>query len=388
MQTLKNKKACGVDKISSEMIKSSIYLLSTVYRKLFNIVINSGFFPESWSLSIITPIFKAGVRNDPCNCGGICVSGCLGKFFCSILNERLINYYDKNNIIHQSQIGFRPGFRTIDHIFTLRTLVDKYVNTVKQGKIYACFVNFKKAFDRVWHNGLLHKLLLVGIGCNFFNVIKDMYSKTRCCIKLNSSITSTFNYNRGVGQGYVLSPALFNLFLNDLPLQLNCPEVDPFLLPDGTKLSCLLYADDLVLLSHSQQGLQNSLDKLSTFCEQWKVQVNLKKTRIMVFQKKCRKSFNPSFSYKKDVIQKVNDYTYLGIKITSTGSFALAEETLKEKALRALYGSKRLLNFSILRLKIVEKLFDTLVKPIVLYNSEVLGCLFERRFRLMGQKSS
>ena len=158
--------------------------------------------------------------------------------------------------------------------------------------------------------------------------MKDMYSKTRCCIKLNSSITGTFNYNRRVRQGCVLSPALFTLFLNDLPLQLNCPEVDPFLLPDGTKLSCLLYADDLgVLLSHSQQGLQNSLDKLSTFCEQWKMQVNLKKTKIMVFQKKCTKSFNPSFSYKKDVIHKVNDYTYLGIKITSTGYFALAEET-------------------------------------------------------------
>ena len=83
------------------------------------------------------------------------------------------------------------------------------------------------------------------------------------------------------------------------------------------------------------------------------MQVNLKKTKIMVFQKKCRKSFNPSFSYKKDVIQKVNDYTYLGIKITSTESFALAEETLKEKALRAL--------------------FDTQVKPILLYNSEVWG---------------
>ena len=144
MQTLKNKKACGVDKISNEMIKSSIYLLSTVYRKLFNIVLNSGNFPESWSLSIITPIFKAGVRNDPGNYRGTCVSSCLGKFFCSILNERLINYYDKNNIIHQSQIGFRPGFRTSDHIFTLRTLVDRYVNTVKQGKIYACFVVFKK----------------------------------------------------------------------------------------------------------------------------------------------------------------------------------------------------------------------------------------------------
>ena len=68
----------------------------------------------------------------------------------------------------------------------------------------------------------------------------------------------------------------------------------------------------------------------------------------------------------------MNVYTYLGIKITSTGNFSLAEETLKEKALQALYASKRLLNFSMLRPKIAEKLLDTLVKPIVLYNSEVI----------------
>ena len=119
---------------------------------------------------------------------------------------------------------------------------------------------------------------------------------------------------------------------------------------------------------------------LSVFCEQWKMQVRLKKTKIMVFQKKCRISFNPSFSYKKDVIPKVNDYTYLG-------NFALAEETLKEKALRALYASKRLLNFSMLRPKIAEKLFDTLVTDCTI-QFRSLECLFERRFWLMGQKSS
>ena len=95
---------------------------------------------------------------------------------------------------------------------------------------------------------MLHKLLLsVGIGCNFFNIIKNMYSKTRCSIKLNSIITGTFNYNRGVRQGCVLMTCLCGLTVKKLIL---------FLLPDETRLSCLLYADHLVLLSHSQQSLQ------------------------------------------------------------------------------------------------------------------------------------
>ena len=177
-------------------------------------------------MSIITPIFKSGSRSNPENYRGICVSSCLGKFFCSIMNNRLLHYCEKKNIIHPSQIGFRPGYRTSDHIFTLRTLVDKYAHDLPRGKIYACFVDFKKAFDSIWHKGMLYKLLQVGIGSNFYRIIKDMYSKTQCSIKLDLYMTKTFAYNRGVGKGCILSSALFNLFLNELPQLLEYPEVD------------------------------------------------------------------------------------------------------------------------------------------------------------------
>ena len=183
VKALKTKKACGIDKISNEIIKSRIFLICSVLTKLFNVILRSGFFPESWSMSIITPIFKSGSRSNLENYRGICVSSCLGKFFCSIMNNRLPNYCEKKNIIHAGQIGFRPGYRTSDHIFTLRTLVDKYVHDVPRGKIYACFVDFKKAFDSIWHKGMLYKLLQVGIGSNFYRIIKDMYSKTQCSIK-------------------------------------------------------------------------------------------------------------------------------------------------------------------------------------------------------------
>ena len=84
--------------------------------------------PLMWCSGLITPIFKSGVRNDLTNYRGICVSSCLGKLFCSILNQRLMEHVNSLNILHNSQIGFLPNNRRADHVLTLRTLIDKYVH--------------------------------------------------------------------------------------------------------------------------------------------------------------------------------------------------------------------------------------------------------------------
>ena len=90
-----------------------------------------------------------------------------GKLFLSFLNQRLLEHVNINNVSHKSQIGFLPKNRTADHVLTLRTLVDKYVHHHNE-KIYACFVDFKKALDSVWHDGLLFKLLQINVlGCFF-----------------------------------------------------------------------------------------------------------------------------------------------------------------------------------------------------------------------------
>ena len=78
------------------------------------------------------------------------------------MNFRLSKFCKYNNILHQSQIGFQPGFRTSDHIFALKTLIDDHIGNKNKGKLYACFVDFKKAFDSIWHNGLFYKLLQLG----------------------------------------------------------------------------------------------------------------------------------------------------------------------------------------------------------------------------------
>lgn len=145
---------------------------------------------------------------------------CLGKLFCCILNDRLLEFVKTNNTLHPSQIGFVPGNRTSDHIFSLRTLIDKYVLNTTKGKLFGCFVDFRKAFDSIWHPGLLSKLLKYNIDGQFYNLISNIYSKTECSVKINNQRTDYFKYNRGVRQGCVLSPMLFNLYMNELPISL------------------------------------------------------------------------------------------------------------------------------------------------------------------------
>ena len=149
--------------------------------------------PQTWCNGIITPIFKSGVKSDPSNYRGICISSCRGKLFCSILNQRLLDHVKSLDILHKSQIGFLANNRTADHALTLRTLIDKYVyGLTHQAKVYACFVDFRKAFDSVWHDGLLFKLLQYNVGGKFFSLIKSLYANSTCSVRLGSKNTRSF----------------------------------------------------------------------------------------------------------------------------------------------------------------------------------------------------
>ena len=158
----------------------------------------------------------SGDKSDPTNYRGKCVSSCLGKLFSPILNQRLYLYFEENKILHNSQIGFLAENRTVDHVFTLRILIDKYVHYHKE-KVYTCFVDFRKAFDSVWHEGLFYKLLKINIGGHFYNLIKTLYCSSTCSIRIGENKTQSFSYSRGVRQGCILSPLLFNLYINNLP---------------------------------------------------------------------------------------------------------------------------------------------------------------------------
>ena len=376
IKKLKNKKAAGTDRIRNEMLKSGGLLLMTSLKRLFNLILDAGMFPDCWSMGLITPIFKLGEKSNPSNYRGICVTSCLGKLFTALLNNRLQNLTKNKNLLHPSQIGFIEGFRTSDHIFSLRTLIDKYVTNANKGKLFCCFVDFQKAFDSIWHDGLLSKLITYKLGGHFYQLISDMYSRSKCAIKCGNRRTQFFNYNRGVRQGCILSPLLFNLYLNDFPFTLdNSRDTDTITLPNGDPLNCLFYADDLVLISQSASGLQKQIDKLQNYVQKWLLKINLRKTKVLIFQKQNRKSTREKYSFFLNGNQIINtpDYTYLGTIFSSNGSFTSSKKSLVEKSRRSVFAFKRYIEFNKLSISKCNFLFNAVFLPVLLYGSEIWG---------------
>ena len=231
-------------------------------------------------------------------------------------------------------------------------------------------MDFRKAFDSVIHEGLRYKLLQLGIGTKFYNIIKSMYESSQACIRLSDGLTNQFKIGMGVRQGDVLSPNLFNIFINDLPKYFqSC--ADPVKL-NTTDLHCLMYADDVVILSESATGLQEKLNKLEEFCADWCLNVNTDKTKIIVFNK-AGSNIKSKFIFHDIIIDCVSSYRYLGLYFSASGSFSYAKSELYKKGLKGYFKlCKNILNLRP-SIKTSMHIFDHTIKPILLYSSEIWG---------------
>lgn len=165
-----------------------------------------------------------------------------------------------------------------------------------------------------------------------------------------------------------MSPLLFNMFIDDIGNIFDepCEPIHTIKKP----LSHLLYADDLVLLSSSETGLNNCLAKLNLYCKKWHLEVNLKKSQIIVFNGAGKKLDNYSFMFGEVKMEIVKSYTYLGLELVASGSFWLAKDNLMDKARKAIFPLLSTISKFQLPCANSVKLFQSLIRPIVLYNSE------------------
>ena len=362
---LKNKKAVGPDSIANEFLKLAPENLLKLILDYINLNLEKGITCSKWCFDTISLIHKEGPKDDPNNYRGICIMNTLLKILCTLLNNRLIAHCSKHNLINKEQIGFQQNNRTSDHILTLKSIVNKYVTDQKGKKLYTCFIDFQKAFDSIWHEGLFRKLENKNINGSFLNLIKNIYSQTQCAVKINKNTTNFFNYEKGVQQGNPLSPLLFNLFINDI---FDIIKNDNSLLTLDNKynFNALMYADDLIIMSPTQEGLQKSINALSEYCKKWKLNINTKKTKCMIFSKGTNIK-NTKFLLHGRNIMNTKEYKYLGITINSKNcTFTPTLNDLSCKANKAIYSLFAKLPIKMMPIKTMLKIFDACITPILL----------------------
>ena len=203
-----------------------------------------------------------------------------------------------------------------------------------------------------------------------------MYSDIKSCVRVGGACSNLFSCMTGLRQGENLSPILFSLYLNDLHDYfceagvLNGIEI-PFNddLYTYLKIFVLLYADDTVLLGDTENDLQNSLNLYQNYCDTCKLSVNAQKSKVIVFSKGRQRNYN--FKYNQSTIETLNEYRYLGIIFSRSGTFSKSKQALAKQATWAMYSLLRKIKKFLLPIDTQIELFEKTVKPILLYGCEL-----------------
>ena len=206
-------KSSGVDEIPVEVLKNDC-AINILYR-LFSICFSTGIIPDDWNYSIISPIPKSstGDIRDPLNYRGISLAPACYKLYCGVLNMRLETWVTENDILHDEQNGFRKSRSTLDHLSTLTSIIE--MRKAMKKDTFVSFIDFSKAYDSIPRHVLWSKLKDMGLGGRLYNALISLYKTVKSCVRLNGWSTDFFNVKCGLKQGCLLSPLLFNLYIND-----------------------------------------------------------------------------------------------------------------------------------------------------------------------------
>ena len=348
--------------------------------KLFNLCFISGFNPSDWDFSDIKPIPKKDKdARDPLQNRCITIVCCVAKIYSSILNRRLQNYLESNDILVDEQNGFRVGRSCIDHIFVMCTILR---NRKLLGKeTFLCFIDYKKAFDSVDRNLLLYKLSNIGVHGYMYQAISSLYSNPKSRVILNDYETDYFDCPIGVKQGDCLSPTLFAIFINDLANEVKNSGVGVALnIDDGEHIdeyalvNILLYADDIVLFASNEADLQFLLNIVEIWCEKWRLEVNMTKTNILHVRAKRKPQSKFMFLFNRNPVSYCQFYKYLGCTINEFLDFNFTTQVQADSAGRALSSiiTKMIKNQGF-PFNVYSILYQACVCSISEYGSEVFG---------------
>ena len=209
------------------------------------------------------------------------------------------------------QCGFRPGRSTTDQIFTLKQIFKK---SWEYGKnLFACFVDLEKAYDQVPRDKLWKVLQEYGVNGQLLRSIKSFYYRPEVCVWVNGKQSKPFHVGFGLRQGCVLSPLLFIVYMNWTD---KCSQANEWATIGNCKISRLLFADDLVLLSSRESGHQRVLNSFADACNTAGMKISTAKTEVLHLSRnldQCVLQVNEA------TLKQVEKFKYLGVAFTSDG---------------------------------------------------------------------
>ena len=368
IKRLKPGKAAGLDGIRNEALKSAGEVLQPILLRLFNWLNKREITPRDWGRSLVAYLYKKGDRESPGNYRGISLISCIGKLYLSMWASRLTKVLEEKLV--EEQGGFRAGRSTSDLVFTLN---DTLLRRRRSGKhTFLFFIDFRKAFDTVWHTGLWKRLWDVGIRGKAWRILRSLYSNVSSSVIVQGDRSRWVRMHQGVRQGCPLSPYLFSIFVNTLAERLR--EVGGRVMVGNSSLYSLLYADDIVLLADNPGELQKMINVVDKFCRQWRMSVNASKSKAMIIRSpKAARQHSRwwTWQYRNKPVPIVDRYEYLGVWLTSNLSWDHHIEVTSNSARKATAKLHRAFGIRKLPIRLKRLIWLILGRPRLEYACQI-----------------
>jgi hypothetical protein len=370
---LNPRKACGPDSIPNAALKalqSSVNFVETL-KTLFNACLKFSYFPNAWKIAKIMPVpKKSSDSNNPDQYRPISMISCLGKCFEKLVLSRLSDFEFQKGIIIKQQCGFRSQHSTVHQILRITESASFGFNRNKSTGIV--LLDLRKAFDSVWHDGLIHKLVKFKYPTYLVKLLHSYLLDRKAFVTVNSIDSFLFMVQSGVPQGSIIAPHLFNIFVNDIPI----PK----------KGQLCLFADDTAYIREAswknlkllKKELIKEVSVLKNYFGDWKIFLNETKTEFSIFTKSLKMIRdmqadrividNNSFSWKSPV-------KYLGVSLDSKLTFKNHIDDSIHKASGIAFSSLySLLNRnSPVSTDSKIRIYKSYIRPIITYASPIFS---------------
>ena len=340
IRSLNPNKAHGWDDISVRMIRMCDDSLVFPLKLIFEACLRQGVFPEVWKRANVVPVHKKNSKNLKQNYRPISLLPILGKILEKLMFDSLYEHLSLHELLNPDQSGFRPGDSTINQLISIVHSIFVAFDCNPPLDVRSVYLDISKAFDRVWHDGLIYKLRRNGVSGQFLTLIQSFLADRLQRTVLNGKTSQWGKISAGVPQGSILGPLFFLVYINDLTADLKC--------------NVKLFADDTSIFSvvhdpnECAADLNHDLDLIKRWAHDWRMSFNPDPTKQAVevtFSKKKISVDHPPIFFSDVTVMKVDEHKHLGVVLDSRLTFSSHIQSAINKARRGIGMLRFLSNY-------------------------------------------